>query len=334
MELQIQLYTIENKNEWDNFIINHSKNGTLFHQQQFLGYHPKEKFNDYSLIVKKENQIIALIPGVLILDNNNKRFVSHPGSSAGGIIFEKYATTKYEISVLDLFITHLKNEGCESIELRLGESIFNFPDNSNIEYLLWHHDFKLTTKELSTCLPLYKDESYWKEFSKIRQNKHIDNPIKEGFYFENINDISKSYEVIAKNLSEKFNKKPTHTLAELLDLKSKYPNDIDFLCVIKDEKVHATIVVFRLNAEAVHSFYIAQDYDQKSELLPFLFTSAFKYYKALGFKWFNFGISSRSKWIKWGIHEFKEKIGGRAMERNTWVLENLQTYEIISTDQQ
>ena len=46
---------------WDNFIKN-SNNGTIFQKRKFLNYHLNRKFNDCSLIFKKNNKIIALFP--------------------------------------------------------------------------------------------------------------------------------------------------------------------------------------------------------------------------------------------------------------------------------
>jgi hypothetical protein len=332
MNLNIEIYKDSDAEKFDEFILNNSKNGTLFHLHKFISYHPKTRFNSFHLIFKKGKNIIAVLPGAKVETEDSKKFISFPGSSAGGIVFEKFATTRYQIEILKTLILFLKSENFNYLELRLGESIFNFPDNSDIEYLLWHHDFSLKCKELSTCLPLFETEDYWKAYSKLRYKKHIETPLIEGFEIQNTEDISESYKIIEKNLEERFGKKPTHTLKELIELKTRFPDKIDFWCAKKDQIVHATVVVFRLNSRIAHSFYIAQDYSLNSDVLPLVFWNCFKFYKNLGYTWFNFGISSRDKWIKWGIHEFKEKMGGRSMERNTWVLDNLQNYEIVSSD--
>ena len=46
--------------EWDSFI-DSADNGTMFHKRLFLSYHPKERFEDASLVVKKENQLLSFL---------------------------------------------------------------------------------------------------------------------------------------------------------------------------------------------------------------------------------------------------------------------------------
>jgi lipid II:glycine glycyltransferase (peptidoglycan interpeptide bridge formation enzyme) len=93
---------------------------------------------------------------------------------------------------------------------------------------------------------------------------------------------------------------------------------------LHEKKVIASVVVFELTKKVVHDFYIAQDYAHAS-LNPLigLFIFIFDYYRDRGYDFFNFGISSRGKWIKWGILEFKEQFGTDIVTRDTWKLSDL-----------
>ena len=51
--------------EWDSFVEN-SDNGTLFHKREFLAYHPKDRFNDASFVVKKDNKVLALFTAAVV----------------------------------------------------------------------------------------------------------------------------------------------------------------------------------------------------------------------------------------------------------------------------
>ena len=51
-------------NEWDEFI-NTSNNGTIFQKQSFINYHIDRDFIDNSLIIKNNNQIVALLPAAV-----------------------------------------------------------------------------------------------------------------------------------------------------------------------------------------------------------------------------------------------------------------------------
>lgn len=150
----------------------------------------------------------------------------------------------------------------------------------------------------------------------------------KGVVIERVSTAQESYALIEHNLSQRHSKKPTHSLEELEQLKQLYPDRLDFWVARYEKECIATVVTLHVTERAIHDFYIAQDYAHaKLNVFPFLFYEMFQYYKENGFDWFNFGISSRGDWIKWGILEFKERMGGRATYRDVWELLELQNYE-------
>jgi hypothetical protein len=59
---------------WDDFIFNDSINGTFLQSRNFLQYHPKDRFNDFSLVVMNKEKVCALVPGCVIYKDNEKIF--------------------------------------------------------------------------------------------------------------------------------------------------------------------------------------------------------------------------------------------------------------------
>ena len=49
MKITIRKFTAKDTKDWDDFV-ERSNNETLFHLRSFLEYHPKNRFNDHSLI--------------------------------------------------------------------------------------------------------------------------------------------------------------------------------------------------------------------------------------------------------------------------------------------
>jgi lipid II:glycine glycyltransferase (peptidoglycan interpeptide bridge formation enzyme) len=146
-----------------------------------------------------------------------------------------------------------------------------------------------------------------------------------------INDPSPNdaYDLILSNLDNRYEKKPVHSLEELQDLKDKYPNRLHFWkAQDKEGNVLGTVVSFMVNKQGAHDFYIAKNFNfAKHNVMPFLFTEIFKHYQSEGYNWFNFGISSRGDFVKWGILQAKEKLGGRASVREHWTIEDLKPIE-------
>ena len=51
----VYIYKPVDESEWVHFVT-HSNNGTIFHLRSFLKYHPQDRFNDHSLIIKKKGK--------------------------------------------------------------------------------------------------------------------------------------------------------------------------------------------------------------------------------------------------------------------------------------
>ena len=86
---------------WDTFVLR-ANNGTIFHLRDFLNYHPKNRFKDFSLEFHKNNNLLSVIPAAVVLKNNKKLFVSHPGASFASFV------TKEDFSIKDSFWNFFK----------------------------------------------------------------------------------------------------------------------------------------------------------------------------------------------------------------------------------
>ena len=89
MAYEIVKYSSEFEEKWDNFVMKRSMNGTFLQTINFLNYHPENRFTDFSLIIKKGNEIIGVIPACDVNIDGSRVFFSHRGSTFGGIILSK-----------------------------------------------------------------------------------------------------------------------------------------------------------------------------------------------------------------------------------------------------
>lgn len=331
MQIDLQPYQESFATEWDAFVINQSRNGGIFQERKFLSYHPKDRFKDESLLFYSGHHLIGVLPAACcMMADQQLAAVSHPGSTAGALVYHKEMTVREVLLMLEKAIEYYKNKGFYRLEFRLAEALFSYPTDGELLYLLWHRGFKLVTREICSCVNL-ENEDNWLRMGRKKNPATIRSLKNKGVQVHQIEDPAIPYSLIAQNLANRYEKKPTHSLEELSDLKSRYPDRIHFWVAVKDHLTLATVVVFVVNKQAVHTFYIAQDYTYaRLNVMPILFYEAFNYYKALGFKWFNFGLSSRGDWIKWGILEFKERMGGRATFKDVWALDNLAAYQFYN----
>ncbi|HET9135655.1 MAG TPA: GNAT family N-acetyltransferase, partial [Candidatus Kapabacteria bacterium] len=66
-ESELIITTIEydpslHKTKWDAFV-DRSMNGTVFHKQQFLEYHPEGRFDFHHLMFFQGEHLVAVLPG-------------------------------------------------------------------------------------------------------------------------------------------------------------------------------------------------------------------------------------------------------------------------------
>ena len=71
--------------QWEACIGN-SNNGTLFHRRKFLNYHPKDRFEDHSLMAYKKDKLLSVFPAAVKIENGKRLLVSHPGASMGSFV--------------------------------------------------------------------------------------------------------------------------------------------------------------------------------------------------------------------------------------------------------
>lgn len=327
-KMKVIKYTEDWRQKWDHFVKNESINGNLFHEQKFLSYHG-DKFEDCSVLVSDgdKDEILAIMPAALKRDGSKKGVVSHPGSTYGGVIYKMGLRTRTLKEALDLLIKHYRNEyGADYIKMILPEEFHTGASSDGLTFLLWHRGFQIQTKEIS-CVKDLKDSSFdrfratTKQYIRSKKDERLG--IQHGVAREE-SEIVACYRLIENNLQDRHSKRLTHSLDELLHLKKIYEDNVTLFYSEYDSNIVASVVVFELTKKVVHDFYIAQNYEFATlNPLVGLFSYIFNFYRDKGYEFFNFGISSRDKWIKWGILEFKEQFGTDILTRDSWILADL-----------
>ena len=328
MMCQVVPYSGQYKDAWDDFVQNRSCNGNIFHEQQFLTYH-RDRFEDASILIfdRQGGRILAVIPAALKRGDSKIAIVSHPGSSYGAVVFAEGIKLRLLKDVLNTAIEYYyKTYNTDYMQLTLQEEFHTTNSFEELVFLLWHRGFKIESKEascvkdLSDALPASYGKTI-KQYIKSKKDQRL------GISHDVVDapaEIETCYGLIAENLKNKYSKSPVHSLEELIDLKSRYGERVTVFGSTFENRIIATVIVFVLDRYTVHDFYTSLDYEfgQMKPLFG-LFDFIFNYYQQRGYKFFNFGISTRKYWIKWGILEFKEQFGTRILTRDIWKLDNL-----------
>ena len=308
--MEIKKYSNKNFDEWDEFVLNNSANGTIFHTQKFLSYHPKDRFDDQSIMLYEKNKLVCVIPCARIGD----RFFSHPGTSAGGpVILKKYFKLKYIIEIIDLMLDYYDNK----LDFRLVESYFVDNSNEAILYCILHKMNVLP--EIST----YKKTDFGDKFFSISQNRTrsaVRKLEREGFFTEiaSLSEYELFYNLLEKNLV-KFETKPVHSFSEILNLVDILSNDqLLFLLKDKNGKICACSWVIKATQDVWHTQYIVKNYDRiENGLVELLLINIADYANQNNVNILSLGISTENKGrlLNQNLISFKEHLGIRYQNR-------------------
>ena len=324
--LEVKKYNKKDLNLWDTFV-DTSKNGTIFNKQKFLSYHPKGRFDDCSLIFTHKDKVVGLFPAAVVKKGTSKILKSHPGSSYGGLIVDEKATLSLTLEMLSLLEEYACDIGVSSIEMRLNETIFHILPSQELDFALNYNGFSVENIELSSAVQLcFTDFTDLRKLYRSDTARSITKARKEGLTVSFDADLEEYYTLLCNNLEHKHRTTPTHSLEELLKLKSLFPEDIFLAGAFVNDELAAGTVVFKCNKVACHTFYIAQNYDfQKFRPLNLVFDALIVDLVEQGYRYLNFGISTEAGGtaINTGLFRFKEGFGARGVVRKYYKKELL-----------
>lgn len=314
-EIEIIRFEEKHKEKWDKFVLTNSVNGTFLQSRIFLDYH-KERFVDHSLLfIRGGNTLVAVCPAIERKTANRKEFISHAGSTFGGIVVGKeFYNISNVIEMIDALDNYLKLNGFNYALLKSTNEIFSLENNNLIDYMLYRNNYNA-----------YDELSFAIDFSRLKSDDILLNfksktrnlfrsSLKNNLSIKRIEskeEISSFYQILCKSL-EKYNTKPVHTLDELYELYyERLPKNIRFYGIFHENIMVAGSMVFIIN-NVFHTQYLCanpeylylkpMDY-MDGNLINIAYNEKFAY--------FSFGISTEDhgKYLNETLAKFKEGFG-------------------------
>ena len=305
--------------EWESFI-DSSDNGTIFHTRLFLSYHPDERFEDASLVIKKDNKILSLFPAVIIKRDGLKILSSHSGASYGGFVYKQDLNLKEAFEMVESLLSYAKDLKCDRIQLTPPPMIYQTKYSNYIDFALVKNEFGYIKRDVSSVVQLDVPKDDLLSTYRAEARTAVKKAIKQGVVIAECDRFTDYYEILKKNLKMRHNVDPTHTLSELLKLKKMFPAKIRLWGAFLGEKLIAGVCNFSANKGVVLAFYISHDEDyQEYRAVNLLFYEIMKRYKDEGYKFLDFGIFTVNMDPNWGLGRFKENFGARGIFRDSFI---------------
>ena len=316
--LECSVYTDEDSAMWDKFVAV-ANNGTIFHLRQFLSYHPKNRFEDHSLLFHKNGKLISAFPACIVHNGSKTTLHSHCGASFGGFVLEESAGLKDTFDLVESLINHAQNNNFSEIVLTLPPIIYLTRLSNNLDFALTKNGFSYAKRELSSVLSLKPSLAANMKNFRAEARTAFRRARKLGVKIKESDDYKTFYKLLEANLSIRHGVKPTHTVRELNKLKNLFPGRFELLTAFAEENMIAGVILIECNPKAIIAFYICHDEKfQKFRAVNLLFHDIIKRAIQKKFKYLDFGTFTVDMDPNWGLGRFKESFGASGLFRDTF----------------
>ena len=310
---------------WDEFI-ECSMNGTVFHSQQFLHYHPDGRFDLHHLMFFEGNRLIAVLPGGL--REGGRVFESPLGASYGSFVTEDIST-QTALDIVAAFEQYIRSIGVAEVYLTSAPVIYQPLLTQNLDFALLYRGFAYHRHYISHAIDLRHAGVPFDRFQSVAR-KHIrritrENPtvwIDESQPESLKEMLAEFYPILLENKA-KYHVKPTHTLDELLLLHDLLPDFMKLFLVRVGEEPIAGSLLFLANDRVALIFYHMLRYafdDYKPIYL--LMDRVTRWAKDEGYHFVDIGVSQDTSdenpmTPALSLINFKEKFDSRGVLRST-----------------
>lgn len=312
-------YSREHLDTWEK-LVEGSNNGTLYHTQKFLDYHPKGRFRNFHHLIALGGKIQCVVPGCITESEAGRTFVSYAGASFGGFVVPEHFGLEDCDKTICAFLKYLEAEKFRRIEVTLPPVFFCRRQNHHADFILSREGFGFKKREITSVVTLnYPDGDVLKSCTDACRRAvkkaraagvTVRNDDSEGAY-------RAFHKLLARNLGLRHNVKPVHTVVEMLDIKKRFLDRIFLFGAFEKEKMIAGIWMIRANRDVSVAFYISHlaEY-QHLRPVNLLYYEMIQKTLSWNQKYFDLGLFTVNMDPNYGLGRFKESFGAQGMFRD------------------
>lgn len=303
--MQVFPYTEQMGERWDEAVAR-CPMATFLHTRRYLSYHG-DRFADVSMLLMDQNQrIVGLFPAA-VDPTEARRVVSHPGITFGGLLHGGELSGERAVEALEFLRGYYADLGFESLRYKVVPYVYHQTPSSDDLYALFRLGAVRYRCDLSCAVDLENRPPL-----SARRRRSLKRAKKEGVEVrEGVEFIEPLWRVLEENLNRKHGVKPVHTAEEIRHLQFLFPDNIRFVAALIDEEVVAGVTLFA-TGRVMHAQYIASSpAGNEVSALDAVFEDCIERAKALGVRYFDFGISNEEegRYLNAGLYQFKSEFG-------------------------
>jgi hypothetical protein len=309
--ITVRPYEVADEARWD-AVVAASRNGTFLHRRAYMDYHA-HRFTDASLLVEDDGDAVAVLPA----NRSGDEVTSHAGLTYGGLVASRALRAERTLEVFERIGTHYRGAGIRRFAYKPVPHVFHVAAADEDLYALHRVGATLVRRDLSSVLaPVERPVMNGMRRRAVAKARAAGVTTRVG------GDMAPFHALLADVL-RRHDAIPTHALAELELLRSRFPAQIVLHEACRGEALLAGALVYDFG-HAVHTQYLAASAEGRAcgalslllgELVGQVYATRAR---------FSFGISTEDegRLLNAGLVAQKESFGAHAVvhDRYEWLL--------------
>jgi len=308
---------------WESFI-DRSMNGTEFHRQKFMRYHPDGRFVFHHILFFSDERLVAVLPGGL---RDGQIFESPLGASYGSFVTEDIRT-QMALDIVTAFEKHIRDSGIKDVYLTAAPVVYQPVLTQTLDFALLYRGYAYQRHYISHVIDVQKPGDPFERFQSTAR-KHIRHVsrMKDVWIEESRPDTLRSmlhefYPILIENKA-KYNAKPTHNLEELLRIQELLPDFMKlFLVRVGDEPIAGSLLFLANDRVALIFYHMLRYAFDNLKPIYLLMDKVTRWAKESGYHFVDIGVSQDTSdenpmTPALSLIHFKEKFDSRGVLRST-----------------
>lgn len=310
--MNVERYQPAAQPDWDAFI-RASRNGTFLFLRDYMDYH-RDRFADHSLLIRDDAGGVA---AVLPANTDGATLVTHGGLTFGGFVVGQVLKTPVFLEVFEAAASYCRDQGFTRWVYKTIPYIYHRGPAEEDRYALFLAGAALSRRDVLAVVERRTRLPY-----QQRRQRAVAKARKRGLTTQEDAAWPQFWEVLTDNLQLRHGVQPVHSLAEILLLQSRFPQNIRLFTCREGNELLAGVVVYE-SASVAHVQYIAStERGRQDGALDLVFDTLLQQIYAET-PYFDFGISNEDagRRLNGGLIEQKEGFGARAIVHDHYTLD-------------
>lgn len=312
--IEVRPYAETLSEAWDKLCLQ-SPNGTFLHTRRYLA-HQKNRFQDRSLMIFSEGRLLAVLPAAESTDDPHV-VVSHPGLTYGGLVTAGSPGATSIARFMPEVFAIFQKFGYRKFVYKPTPTIYQRKPSEDDSFVLIRMGATLSRVQLNCVVDLMKPSHV-----SSRKKRNLKKAIGLALVQDDSTLIADYFEILTKNLTQRHDVRPVHTLSEMMYLQNTFTKEFGLYFAQIDNQSVGGVIVFRTE-NCWHAQYVAMsDRGSKLGAVDFTLCAAIEDARRSGASYFSLGVSTDpvTNELNDSLYDFKREFDGSGLIQKTWAM--------------